>query len=116
MYEEPFTVERGRAALTAILSALENQDANGRLGVAKEEAGNNMIKYHQTVFPICIEIQLAVISQFGFRPDGEGIIQFNQHIKLLEREDPEVARLALLVKNYLIPPLNMPAMNMPHPR
>ena len=25
MYEEPFTVERGRAALTAILSALENQ-------------------------------------------------------------------------------------------
>ncbi len=47
------------------------QDATGRLGVAKEEAGNNMIKYHQTVFPICIEIQLAVISQFGFRPDGE---------------------------------------------
>ncbi len=46
----------------------------------------------------------------------QGIIQFNQHIKLLEREDPEVARLALLVKNYLIPPLNMPAMNMPHPR
>ena len=27
MYEEPFTVERGRAALTAILSALENQVA-----------------------------------------------------------------------------------------
>ena len=34
-----------------------------------------MIRYQQAVFPLCTEIQLSVIAQFGFQPDGEGIIQ-----------------------------------------
>ena len=34
-----------------------------------------MIRYQQVVFPLCTEIQLSVIAQFGFQPDGEGIIQ-----------------------------------------
>jgi len=116
MYEEPFTVEKGRAALTAILSAFDSPHFADRLAEAKDEAGNSMIKYQQIVFPLFTEIQLAVISQYGFQPDGEGVIQFNQHIKLLEREDQEVARLAMLMKNQFIPPLSMPAMNMPQPR
>jgi len=116
MHEEPFTVEKGRAALAAILSAFESQQYQGRLSDAKDEAGNSMIKYQQIVFPICTEIQLEVISQFGFPPNGEGVIQFNQHVKLLEREDQEVARLAVLVKNHFIPPLSLPPMNMPQPR
>ena len=43
--------------------------------MAKQEAGNSMIRYQQIVFPLCTEIQLSVIAQFGFQPDGEGIIQ-----------------------------------------
>ena len=35
-------------------------------------------RYQQVVFPLCTEIQLGVIAQFGFKPDGEGIIQFTQ--------------------------------------
>ena len=34
-----------------------------------------MIRYQQLVFPLCTEIQLGVIAQFGFQPDGEGVIQ-----------------------------------------
>ena len=48
-------------------------------------------RYQQVVFPLCTEIQLEVIAQFGFQPDGEGIIQFTQHIKMMEREDQEVS-------------------------
>jgi len=108
MYEAPFTIERGRAALAAILSAFESPHHGQRILAAKQEAGNSMIRYQQVVFPLCTEIQLGVIAQFGFQPDGEGIIQFTQHIKLMEREDQEVARLFQLVKNYFIPPLVLP--------
>ena len=92
MFGGGFTVEQGRAALTALLSAFENPPHLGRIQAAKQEAGNSMIRYQQIVFPLCTEIQLEVISQFGFPPDGEGVIQFTQHIKLMEREDQEVIR------------------------
>ena len=49
--------------------------ATARIHHAKQEAGNSMIRYQQVVFPLCTEIQLSVIAQFGFQPDGEGIIQ-----------------------------------------
>lgn len=111
MYAAPFTIERGRAALAAILSAFESPPHQGRILAAKQDAGNSMIRYQQIVFPLCTEIQLGVIAGFGFQPDGEGIIQFTQHIKMMEKEDQEVARLALLVKNYFIPPLNLPPMS-----
>jgi len=110
MYEAPFTVDKGRAALAALLSAFESPHHHQRILAAKQEAGNSMIRYQQVVFPLCTEIQLGVIAQFGFQPDGEGIIQFTQHIKLMEREDQEVARLAQLVKNYFIPQMNSPPM------
>jgi len=108
MFDTPFTIDKGRAALAAILSAFESPHHQQRILAAKQEAGNSMIRYQQVVFPLCTEIQLGVIAQFGFQPDGEGIIQFTQHIKLMEREDQEVARLAHLVKNYFIPPLSLP--------
>ena len=45
-----------------------------------------------------------MISKYGFAPDGEGVIQFTQTVKMLEKQDPEVARLNLLVKQHLLPP------------
>ena len=45
-----------------------------------------------------------MISKYGFAPDGEGVVQFTQTVKMLERQDPEVARLNLLVKQHLLPP------------
>ncbi len=46
-----------------------------------------------------------MISRYGFSPDGEGVIQFIQHVKMYERDDPEVARLHQLVKAHFIPPM-----------
>ena len=78
MYAAPFTIERGRAALAAILSAFETPPQQGRILAAKQDAGNSMIRYQQIVFPLCTEIQLGVIAGFGFQPDGEGILEENQ--------------------------------------
>ena len=47
---------------------------------------------------------LKVISKYGFSPDGEGVIQFTQSVKMLEKQDPEVARLNQLVRHHLLPP------------
>ena len=43
--------------------------------------------------------------RYGFSPDGEGMVQFIQHVKLLEKEDSEVARLHAMVKAHFIPPM-----------
>ena len=32
----------------------------GRLGAARREAGNSMIKYQQIVYPLCVEIQVLI--------------------------------------------------------
>ena len=45
-----------------------------------------------------------VISKYGFTPDGEGVVQFTQTVKMLEKQDPEVARLSQLVRQHLLPP------------
>jgi len=116
MYAAPFTIKKGRSALAAIFSSFETPPHQARILAAKQEAGNSMIRYQQIVFPLCTEIQLGVIAQFGFQPDGEGIIQFTQHIKMMEKEDQEVARLAHLVKNYFIPPMTLPPMSHGHLR
>ncbi len=60
----------------------------------------------QVVFPVVTKIQTEVISKYGFSPDGEGVIQFIQHVKLLERQDPEIAHLYSLVKSHFIPPMS----------
>ena len=44
------------------------------------------------------------------------IFQFTQHIKIMEKEDQEIARLAQLVKNYFIPPMNLAPSGNPHYR
>ena len=45
MYAAPFTIDKGRAALAAILSAFETPPHQGRILAAKQEAGNSMIRY-----------------------------------------------------------------------
>ena len=47
-----------------------------------------------------------MLARFGFSPDGEGVIQFVQHVKLYAREDPEIDRLNRMVKAHFIPPMN----------
>ena len=40
---------------------------------------------------VVTKIQTEVISKYGFSPDGEGVIQFIQHVKLLERQVGQIS-------------------------
>ena len=44
--------------------------------MARESAGNDMLKVMQTVFPITVQIQMDVIKNYGFTADGDGVYYF----------------------------------------
>lgn len=91
-------------ALSDIIEAYQNPSHVALLETFRKEHGGNMIKRMQIIYPAAIKLQAQVISKYGFSPDGEGVVQFTQTVKMLERQDPEVARLNLLVKQHLLPP------------
>ena len=60
------------AACSDILKALKEPQNAERLAQAKESAGTDMVKVMREVFPIVTEVQLEVISNYGFSADGDG--------------------------------------------
>ncbi len=107
-----FTILEARAALLDLLSAFQSPQNLPGLEAARAEAGNDMVKQMQLVFPAVTRIQAQVIARYGFSPDGEGVVQFVQHIKQFEREDQEIERLNAMVKAYFIPPMNTTSLNL----
>eukprot|EP00095_Tigriopus_kingsejongensis_P005965 maker-scaffold48_size466083-snap-gene-1.20 protein:Tk05965 transcript:maker-scaffold48_size466083-snap-gene-1.20-mRNA-1 annotation:"protein C10 " len=105
-FEPEFTVVDAKSALIDLLNAYQGPKYQPQLEALRGEAGDDMIKQMQIVFPVVAKIQAEVIHRYGFSADGEGVIQFMQHIKLFEREDPEIARLFSLVKSHSIPPMD----------
>lgn len=61
-------------ALQEILSAFTLPDNVTRLDEARDNAGNDMVKYMQLVFPVATQIQMEVLPNYGFQADGEGNI------------------------------------------
>jgi len=59
-------------ALTDILDAFVISENAAKMRMARESAGNDMLKVMQTVFPITIQIQMDVIKKYGFTADGDG--------------------------------------------
>jgi len=47
--------------------------------MARENAGNDMLKVMQTVFPITVQIQMDVIKNYGFTADGDGMLCFHSN-------------------------------------
>ena len=64
------------------------------------------------------DVETSSIVRCWYRDQDHNklVLQFTQHIKIMEKEDQEVARLAQLVKNYFIPPMNMPPSGHSHYR
>ncbi|KAF6214580.1 hypothetical protein GE061_009323 [Apolygus lucorum] len=102
-----FTPETARAALNAILEALEQEDNAVKINEAKVGAGNDMLKVMQYVFPLIVQVEMDVIKKFGFTDNREGIIQFTQLIVSLEKEDDIVADLHSQVRGYYLPPVTI---------
>ena len=59
-----FTSVEARAALIDILSAFQSQTNLPGLEAARAEAGNDMVKQMQLVFPAVTRIQAQVISRY----------------------------------------------------
>jgi len=60
-------------ALTDILDAFVISENAAKMRMARENAGNDMLKVMQTVFPITVQIQMDVIKKYGFTADGDGV-------------------------------------------
>ncbi|XP_041370053.1 protein C10-like [Gigantopelta aegis] len=100
-----FTVQDCKAVLEDLLKAFKQPENAVRLEEARDNAGNDMLKTMQIVFPVATQIEMEVIEKYGFRGDGDGIIRFTQALKLYERQDPEVAQLNQLLRAVLMPPV-----------
>lgn len=67
-------------------------------------SGKEMIKLMQNVFPLMMELQMQVIKNYGFGSGREGLVNFSQMIRELEKEDDEIARLRNQIRNVYLPP------------
>ncbi|XP_070500535.1 protein C10 [Chironomus tepperi] len=98
-------LETARKILIDILKAIALPENSKKLSEAKSLSGKETIKFFQQVFPIVMEIQMNVVSNYGFS-GREGLIQFEQLIRELETSDPEIARLREQIRTTYLPPMN----------
>ena len=73
-------------------------------------SGREMIKLMQFVFPVVMQIQMDVLRSYGFQ-GREGLIQFSQLIREIEKEDPEIARLKTQIRSIYLPPIHLNTSN-----
>ncbi|XP_077986549.1 protein C10-like [Glandiceps talaboti] len=97
--------EQLRAVLRDVVAAFELPDNETRMEEAKDNAGNDMMKMMQIVFPVATQIQQEVIQKYGFTPDGDGAIKFAQLVRQYENIDPEITQMAAQVKAKFLPPM-----------
>lgn len=93
--------------MTDILKAINIPENVEKLGEAKGNAGNDMMKMMQYVFPIIVQIQMDVIKNYGFPEGREGIVHFSQLVRNLEREHSDIAELHSQVRTHFLPPVNI---------
>ena len=65
-----------------ILDAFEQTENAAKIKEARDNAGNDMLKMMQIVFPVTTQIQMEVIKKYGFSGDGEGEPSLNFLIRL----------------------------------
>lgn len=61
------------AALEAILNVLDTEESSQKINEAKTNAGNDMLKVMQYVFPLVVQVEMDVIKKFGFTDNREGM-------------------------------------------
>lgn len=60
------------AVLKDVLTAFDTAENMIRMDEAHDNAGNDMMKMMQVVFPVVTQIQQEVIHKYGFTADGDG--------------------------------------------
>lgn len=100
-----FGPREAKRALVDLLNAFQSPANRQRLDAARAEADDDMVAHMRVFFPVAAAVQAEVVARYGFPPDGEGVVQFTQHVRAYEKEDAEIARLHQLVRAYFIPPM-----------
>ncbi|XP_055596222.1 protein C10 [Uranotaenia lowii] len=110
-YLSNFTAETGKTILIDVIKTVNLPENAKRLSEAKANSGKEMIKMMQYVFPLVMQLQINVIKEYGFPPNREGLVQFEQIIREFEREDVDIARLRTQVRSIYLPPININSTN-----
>ncbi|XP_055386621.1 protein C10 [Condylostylus longicornis] len=100
-----FTNDTAKTILIDIIKTVNQPDNSKKLSEAKASAGKEMILMMQYVFPLVMQIQMEVIKQHGFPGNREGLVQFSQLIREIERENSEIARLRSQIRAIYLPPI-----------
>lgn len=106
-YFANFNNEAGKNILGDIIKTCNHPDNSKRLSEAKAAAGKEMLQMMDLVFPILMQIQMDIIKNHGFPATREGLIQFEQLIRDLEKDDAEIARLRSQIRAIYLPPINI---------
>lgn len=106
-YLSNFTNETGKTILIEIIKTVNQSENSKRMSEAKAAAGKEMIAMIQFVFPLVMQIQMDVIKTFGFPGTREGLLQFEQLIRELERDDDEILRLRNQIRAIYLPPMSI---------
>lgn len=104
-YLTNFTNEVGRSILVEIIKTVNQPDNSKRLSEAKASAGKEMLNMMQFVFPLVMQLQMDVIKSFGFPGNREGLVQFEQLVREMERDDVEISRLRSQIRAIYLPPI-----------
>lgn len=105
-YFANFNSETGKTILGEIIKTCNHPDNSKRLSELKSSAGKEMLQMMHLVFPEVMQIQMDIIKNFGFPGNREGLIQFEQLIRDLEKDDPEISRLRSQIRAIYLPPIN----------
>lgn len=110
-YLSNFTTETGKAILIEIIKTVNQTENSKKLSEAKASAGKEMLSMMQFVFPLVMQIQMDVIKNFGFAGNREGLVQFEQLVREMEREDSEISRLRTQIRAIYLPPIAVQSAN-----
>ncbi|XP_055303901.1 protein C10 [Sitodiplosis mosellana] len=108
-YFANFNNEAGKTILGDIIKTCNHPDNSKRLSEAKAAAGKEMLQMMHLVFPQVMQIQMDIIKNYGFPGNREGLIQFEQLIRDLEKDDAEISRLRAQIRAIYLPPISISA-------
>lgn len=98
------SVERTRAALQEVVSALQAPEVNQRVESGLAEAGDDPMKRVMILSPIVLDVEKDVIARYGFTADQPGVLRFLMLVKQYESVDEEIKRLYDFLKAKFLPP------------
>lgn len=106
-YLNNFNNEAAREILIDIIRTVNQPENSKKLSEAKANAGKEMLLMMTHVFPLLMQIQTDVIKKYGFPGNREGLMQFAQMAREMEKDDQEISRLRSQLRAIYMPPIEI---------